>query len=275
MATIPISKIDKLKDAISKMGSVLIAYSGGVDSTLLVKVAYEVLGEKVLAVTAKSPLYPTSEIEKAIGTAKNIGVKHLIIDSDELKMSGFAENPINRCYLCKKELFGRLDHIARKYGISYILDGSNASDTDDFRPGRQAAKEFGVRSLLEELGITKEEVRQISKKLGLSTYNKPAAACLSSRFPYGKRITYEALRIVETAEEYIKSLGISQVRVRHYEIFCRIEVLKKEMPLLLKRQNEIVDKLKNLGYTYVTLDLEGYRTGSMNETFMPCSGTNK
>lgn len=273
MATIP--KIDKLKDVISKMGRVLIAYSGGVDSTLLVKVAYEVLGENVLAVTAKSPLYPSSEIEKARDTAKNIGVKHLIIDSDELKISGFAKNPINRCYLCKKELFGRLHHIARKYGILYILDGSNASDTDDFRPGRQAAKEFGVRSLLEEIGITKEEVRQISKKMKLSTYNKPAAACLSSRFPYGKRITYEALRIVETAEEYIKSLGISQVRVRHYEIFCRIEVLKKEIPLLLKKQNELVNRLKNLGYTYVTLDLEGYRTGSMNETFMLCPGTNK
>jgi len=257
--------MNKLKDIISKMGTVLIAYSGGVDSTLLVKVAYEVLAEKVLAVTAKSPLYPTSELEMAVNTAKNIGVRHLIIDSDELKIAGFADNPKNRCYLCKKELFTRLRQIAEEYSLAYILDGSNTSDTNDFRPGREAAKEFGVRSLLTEVGLTKEEVREISKNLGLSTYNKPSFACLASRFPYGRRITYEALKIVETGENYLKELGISQVRVRDYDNFCRIEVLKKEMPLLIKRKNEIVDKFKKLGYTYVTLDLEGYRTGSMNE----------
>jgi len=257
--------MNKLKDTISKMGSVLIAYSGGVDSTLLVKVAYEMLGERVLAVTAKSPLYPVSEIESAIATAKNIGVKHLIIESDELKISNFADNPKNRCYLCKKDLFDKLRQLATEYRLVYILDGSNASDTNDFRPGRQAVKEFGVRSLLAEVGLTKEEVREISKKLGLATYDKPSFACLASRFPYGKRITYDALKIVESAENYIKTLGLSQVRVRHYENFCRIEVEKKEMPLLIKRQNQIVNKFKELGYTYVTLDLEGYRTGSMNE----------
>jgi len=258
-------KLEQMKILLQKMGAVLIAYSGGVDSTILLKVAHDVLGEKVLAVTAKSPLYPTSELEAAKTMAKKLGVRHLIIDSDELNIPNFADNPRNRCYLCKRELFGRLTQIAREEGLNYILDGSNASDTEDFRPGREARKEFGVRSILEEVRLTKDEIRKVSKMMGLPTYNKPSAACLASRFPYGKQITYEALKIVESAEEYIKGLGISQVRVRHYGNYCRIEVPKQEMHILLKMQDEVVDKLKKFGYTYVTLDLEGYRTGSMNE----------
>ena len=259
------NKLKKMGTLLSEMGSVLVAYSGGVDSTLVLKVAKDVLGAKVLAVTANSPLYPVSEIETAKAIASELGVRHLIIDSDELKIPGFADNPRNRCYLCKTELFGSLRQIARNEGLNYILDGSNVSDTVDFRPGREAAKEFGVRSVLEEIGLEKEEVRELSRKLGLPTHDKPSAACLASRFPYGKRITRKTLRIVEAAEEYLKGLGISQVRVRHYENLCRIEVDKEQMHLCLENQEAITAKLKQLGYTYVTLDLEGYRTGSMNE----------
>ncbi|MEW6094997.1 MAG: ATP-dependent sacrificial sulfur transferase LarE [bacterium] len=259
-------KLDQMRTLLLKMKSVLIAYSGGVDSTLLLKVAHEVLSENVLAVTAKSPLYPASELEIAKTMARKIGVRHIIIDSDELKeVPGFAENSKNRCYLCKRELFGKLSEIARQEGLSYILDGSNASDTSDFRPGSQAAKEFGVRSVLKEVGLTKEEVREASKRIGLTTHDKPSAACLASRFPYGKPITYDSLKIVESAEECLKGFGLSQVRVRHYNNLCQIEILKEEMHILIKMQDKVVDNLKKLGYTYVTLDLEGYRTGSMNE----------
>lgn len=259
------SKLKKMGTLLAEMGSVLVAYSGGVDSTLVLKVAKDVLGEKVLAVTSNSPLYPASEIETAKTMVRGLGVKHLIIESNELAFPGFADNPRNRCYLCKTELFGRLRQIAHDEGLNYILDGSNASDTVDFRPGREAAKEFGVRSVLEEVGLIKEEVRELSKRLKLPTYDKPSSACLASRFPYGKRITSESLRIVQTAEDYLKQLGIAQVRVRHYDNLCRIEIDKQQMHLCLKNQEAIVAKLKQIGYTYITLDLEGYRTGSMNE----------
>lgn len=258
-------KLDQIKTSLKEMGSVLIAYSGGVDSTLLIKVAYNVLGEEnVLAVTAKSPLYPASELELAKDTATELGIRHLIIESNELEIDGFAENPKNRCYLCKKRLFEELSQISVEYGLRYILDGSNASDTNDFRPGRQANREFGVRSVLEEVGLTKDEVRQLSERLGLATYNKPSAACLASRFPYGKQITLQSLNIIDKAEEYLKGLGISQVRVRHYENLCRIEIDKQQQHICLKNQDAIVTRFKELGYTYITLDMEGYRTGSMN-----------
>lgn len=258
-------KINKLKEILLEMESVLIAYSGGVDSTFLTKIAYDVLKEKVLAVTAKSLLHPASELKEAVAIAKKLGVRHLIIDFNELSIPGFAENPKNRCYLCKKELLGRLSQIAMQEGLNYILDGSNASDTFTFRPGRQAAKEFGVRSLLEEVGLTKEEIRELAKEFGLPNYNKPSTGCLASRFPYGKLITHELLKMVELAEEYFKGLGFSQIRVRHYDNLCRIEIDKSEMQMCMEKRDEIVAKLKNLGYTYVTLDLEGYRTGSMDE----------
>ncbi|MFH1448848.1 MAG: ATP-dependent sacrificial sulfur transferase LarE [bacterium] len=258
-------KIEQVEVLLKKMGSVLVAYSGGVDSTLVIEIARRTLGEKVLAVTAKSPLYSTEELKVAKAMAKKLKVAHLIIEGDELNIPGFVDNPKNRCYLCKKELFEKLFQIAAKYKLSYVLDGSNVSDISDFRPGRQAAKELGVCSPLEEVGLTKDEVRQVSKMMGLSTYHKPSSACLASRFPYGKQISFETLKMVEKAEEYLRRLGIWQVRVRHYENLCRIEVERQDLPILLAKQGRIVDKFKKLGYIYVTLDLAGYRSGSMNE----------
>lgn len=258
-------KFMQLKHIILEMGSVLVAYSGGVDSTFLLKIAHDILKNNAVAVTANSPLYPKSELIEAKKITKSFGIKHIIIISDELKIPNFANNPKNRCYLCKKALFSELKDIAKKYGLKYILDGSNATDISDFRPGIEAAKEFGVRSPLKEVGLTKDEIRLLSKNLGLETYNKPAKACLASRFPYGDKITYQALKMVEEAEDFLQSLGIHQLRVRHHQNICRIEVTKEEMNICFSNKDKIIKKLKTLGFTYITLDLEGYRTGSMNE----------
>ena len=268
-------KLQHLKKLLNGMGSVLIAYSGGVDSTFLLKVAKDVLDDdKVLAVTADSLTYPACEIKEAETIAKKLKVKHLVIKTNELFNQKFTENPANRCYWCKRELFSKLIALAKEYKLNYVLDGSNYDDTKDFRPGMKAARELDVRSPLEEAGLTKDEIRSLSERLGLPTWNKPSLACLASRFPYGMRITKENLAKVDKAESFLRRFGITQVRVRHHDQIARIEVLKNEISGLLKEEtmDKIVTKFKGLGYTYVTVDLEGYRTGSMNETL---KGDNK
>jgi len=260
-------KLQKLKEILAGMESVLIAYSGGVDSTFLLKVARDVLGDKVLAVTASSLTYPADEIKNAKKMAQSLGIGHLTIRTGELSNSRFTRNSLRRCYWCKRELFSKLVSLAKKYKLNYVLDGSNYDDQKDFRPGMQAALEFGIRSPLKEAGFTKDEIREHSKKLGLATWNKPSFACLASRFPYGMRITEERLKKVDKAERFLRNFGITQVRVRHYNYIARIEVLRDQMPKLFQEavRDKIVNKFKKLGYTYVTVDLQGYRSGSMTE----------
>ena len=258
------------------MKSVLIAYSGGVDSTLLLKVAKDILKEKVLAVTADSLTYPSSELKAAKKMTERLKVGHIIIKTKELSDPNFSHNPQDRCYWCKRELFSQLSAIAKKNGMSYIIDGTNYDDRRDFRPGRRAAREFGVRSPLAEVRLTKREIRQLSKELSLSTWDKPAFACLASRFPYGTKITRKNLKKIDRAEEFLRGLGIKgSLRVRHYGSMARIEVLKENFSKLLKLRDKITSKFKDLGYTYVTLDLEGYRTGSMNPAPARRSGVNE
>ncbi|NOX98039.1 MAG: ATP-dependent sacrificial sulfur transferase LarE [Nitrospirae bacterium] len=262
------TKLKNLEKILKEMQSILIAFSGGVDSTFLVKVAHDILGKEVLAVTAQSPSYPDSELQEARELAHKIGIEHLIIDSEELDNEDFAKNPPRRCYFCKKELFSKLVSLAGEKEIRWVADATNSDDEDDFRPGREAAKELKIRSPLLEAELDKNDIRRLSKELGLSTWDKPAYACLASRFPYGERITEEKLDKVDKAEAFLKNLGFRQLRLRHHDSLARIEVNKEDIPALLdeKRRKKIIAYLKNLGYRYITLDLQGYRTGSMNET---------
>lgn len=260
-------KLLSLRKVLSSLESTCIAYSGGVDSTFLLRVAKDVLGENVLAVTGTSPTYPRRELNEAIETAQKIGVRHLLISSNELDIPGFSENTANRCYYCKHDLFGKLKAEAEKYGIKTVADGSNYDDTADYRPGRKAAKDLGVRSPLCEVKLTKNEIRYLSKELGLSTWNKPSFACLSSRIPYNEKITEEKLKQVEEAEGILRDLGFTQFRVRHHNDIARIEFIPNEMSSLNDSEMRLLidSALKNLGFKYITVDLKGYRTGSMNE----------
>ncbi len=262
------AKHEQLKKVFEAMGRALVAYSGGVDSSLLLKVARDALGrENVLAVTALSPLYPERELATAKKVAQGMGVRHLLIESNELEIEGFAANPSNRCYYCKKELFEKLVNLAKGEGIYFVVEGSTLDDEKDHRPGRAAVRELGIRSPLQEALFTKEEVRELSRALGLLTWDKPSFACLASRFPYGEEITPEGLRRVDEAEGFLFGLGFKQVRVRHYQNLARIEILKEEMERLMdpELRETVVSHLKKIGYTYVTLDLQGFRSGSMNE----------
>lgn len=260
-------KYHKLKEILKEFKGLLIAYSGGVDSSLLLKAAHDVLGGKVLAVIATSDTYPADEAKDAAKFAKKLGVRYKIITTSEFDNENFISNPTERCYYCKKELFSKLTEIAKKEGMGSVADGSNVSDLSDFRPGTNASKEFGIRSPLKEAGFTKEDIRQLSKQLKLSTSDKPSLACLASRIPYGTRITKEILEKVDKGERYIRSLGVKQVRVRHHGNLARIEVEQEDIEGLVEGgiADKIDRKFKQLGYNYVTIDLKGYRTGSMNE----------
>jgi uncharacterized protein len=260
-------KFNKLKEDLRKMRRVIIAYSGGIDSTLLLKAASLSGLDDILAVTANSESFPEEELAFVKKMTSTLNIKSIIIHTEELKDENYASNPRDRCYYCKKELFSKLREIAIRENFNFILDGTNVDDIDDWRPGRQAAKEFGIVSPLLEAGLNKNEIREISRRLGLPTWNKPATPCLSSRIPYGQRITAEALKRIDKAEGFIKRFGIKELRVRDHSGIARIEVTPNEFANLIENsvREKIVAFLKSLGYRYITLDLQGFRSGSLNE----------
>jgi len=261
-------KYYRLKACLTSMGSALVAYSGGVDSTLLLAVGSEALGDNLLAVTVDSPLHPRSMMETASKMAARCNVEHMVIKTDELAEENFTSNPPERCYLCKHARFSKLVDIATREGISEVLDGTQMDDTGDYRPGIEAAQELSVRSPLQEIEFCKFEVRALSRELGLATWNMPAGTCLATRVPYGQVITREKLAAIDSGEDFLRDLGLKDVRLRFYDNgTARIEVNPAGIPLLASDgvRERVVDRMKSLGFTYVAADLAGYRTGALNE----------
>jgi uncharacterized protein len=261
-------KKQKLVAYLGELESVAVAFSGGVDSTFLLKMAHDTLGDRALAVTARSHSFPERELKEAIAFCRQEGIRHVLVDSEELDVDGFADNPVNRCYLCKRELMSHLWEVARAQDVRHVVEGSNVDDEGDYRPGLQAVEERGVKSPLRHAQLYKEEIRLLSKELGLSTWDKPSFACLASRIPYGDKITEERLRRIDRAEQFLLDRGLKQVRVRLHGDLARIETDHAGMERLMQPNERlgVYKALKSYGFSYVALDLMGYRTGSMNET---------
>ncbi len=253
-----------LEEYLKDLGGVLVAFSSGVDSTFLLKVAHDVLGERAAAVTVRSCLFPKRETDEAAAFCKAEGIEQVVLEADELCIEGFCQNPKNRCYLCKRDLFSKLLQAASQKGLPYVVEGSNLDDEGDYRPGMVAVAELGIKSPLRKAGLTKEEIRVLSRRLGLPTWDKPSYACLASRFVYGEEITREKLSMVDRAEQMLLDLGFRQVRVRIHGNLARIEVERPDFPKMLEKAAQVNEYLHGLGFLYVSLDLGGYQTGSMN-----------
>lgn len=265
-----LSRYEKLVEYLKSFGSVAVAFSSGVDSTFLLYAAKEALGDKAIAVTTASCVFPVRELDEARSYCDKLNVKHIIVDIKPLQIDGFAANPKDRCYICKKEIFNKIEQAARSNGIDTIVEGSNLDDNGDYRPGLVAVKELGIKSPLREIGFTKQEIRDLSEYLNIPTWNKPSYACLASRFPYGEIISEQKLQMVDKAEQLLLDMGFSQFRVRIHGDVARIELNPSEFGMIMadKARQSVYKAFKEYGFSYVALDLYGYRTGSMNETLI-------